>query len=92
MYKREYQWSFNKALLSMNAYESVNKLTKSEHGVMIALILFPHNFWKLGKRKYIKNRNWDEPKYLHKLKKLIKYNDSEQKFLNEYMEYIHSLL
>lgn len=92
MYKSEYKWSFKKALLSINAYESVNKLTKSEHGVMIGLILFPHNFWKLGKRKYIKNSNWDESKYLHKLKNLIKYNDSEQKFLNEYMKYIHNVL
>jgi CotS family spore coat protein len=91
MHKSEYQWSFEKALLIMNAYESINKLTKSEYEAMIALILFPHKFWKLGKKRYTKNQNWDERKYLHKLNKVIKYSEAEEKFLNEYMEYINNV-
>ena len=90
MYKSEYQWSFGKALLIMNAYESIHKLTKSEYEVMIALILFPNKFWKLGKKKYIKNKCWNESKYFHKFNRLIKFNEEEQKFLDEYMEYIHN--
>ncbi len=92
MHKSEYRWSFEKALLIINAYESINKLTKSEYEAMIALILFPHKFWKLGKKKYIKGQNWDEKKYLHKLNKVIKYNEAEEKFLNEYMQYINNVL
>jgi CotS family spore coat protein len=92
MYKAEYQWSFDKALLIINAYNSVYKLSKNEYEIMIALIMFPHKFWKLGKKKYQKNKNWNETKYLHKLNKLIKYDEPQQKFLNEYMKYINNIL
>ena len=90
MYKSEYKWDFTKASLIMKAYESINKLTRSEHVVMLALILFPHKFWKLGKKKYTRNKSWDESKYLHKVKKLLKYNEAEERFLNEYLEYINN--
>ena len=92
MHKSEYQWDFEKALLIMNAYDSINKLTKSEYEAMIALILFPHKFWKLGRKKYTKNKDWNELKYISKLNILIKYNELEQRFLNDYTEYINNLL
>ena len=91
MYKTEYKWSFEKALLIINSYTNIYKLSKSEYEVMIALILFPHKFWKLGKKRYLKSKNWNESKYLHKLNKLIKYEDAEEVFLIEYMEYINKL-
>jgi CotS family spore coat protein len=92
MYKTEYQWSFDKALSIINAYNSIYKLSKNEYELMIALIIFPHKFWKLGKKRYVKNKNWNEAKYLHKLNRLIKYQEPQQKFLNEYVEYINNLL
>jgi len=91
MNKTEYQWNFDKALLIINAYNSINKLSKNEYEVMIALILFPHKFWKLGKKRYLKNKNWNESKFLMKLNKLIQYDDLQQKFLNKYMEYVTNL-
>ena len=92
MHKSEYQWDFEKALLIIKAYASINKLTKSEYEAMIALILFPHKFWKLGKKRYTKNKGWNESKYIDKLTKITKYNEPEQKFLNEYTDYINNTL
>jgi CotS family spore coat protein len=91
MYKTEYQWNFEKALLIINAYNSIYKLSKDEYEVMIALIMFPHKFWKLGKKKYEKNKNWNEKKYIHKLNRLIKYYEPQERFLKDYMECINNL-
>ncbi|MBC8059138.1 MAG: CotS family spore coat protein [Clostridiaceae bacterium] len=91
MYKTEYQWNFDKALLIINAYNSVYKLSKNEYEVMIALIMFPHKFWKLGKKRYEKYKNWNEAKYLHKLDRLINYHEPQQKFLKEYVAYVDKL-
>jgi CotS family spore coat protein len=91
MYKTEYKWSFDKALLIINAYNSVYNLSKSEYEVMLALIIFPHKFWKLGKKRYIKNKNWNESKYVHKLNKLIKYDELQEEFLKQYIEYVSNL-
>ena len=75
MYKNEYQWDFSKAKLLIEAYNFENKFSKEEVRAMLALIIFPHKFWKLGKKRYIKYKNWNEVRYMHKLNRLIKYNE-----------------
>lgn len=88
MFKRGYKWDFNKAKEIIESYNSVRKLTKSEVEVMLALIVFPQKYWKLGNRRYIKHKKWSEVKYMHKLNKLIKYNEYQQKFLDEYLNFL----
>lgn len=87
MFKKNYQWDFEKARFIIDGYNSVKKLSVSEIEVMLALIVFPHKFWKLGKKRYIKHKGWNETKYMHKLNKLIRYNDLQQKFLEDYQNY-----
>lgn len=89
MFKSSYKWDFNKAKIFIEAYTSINKLSKSELEVMLSLIIFPYKFCKLGKKRYTKNKAWDEPKYMHKLTKLIKYNDMQNKFLEDYLSYLN---
>lgn len=91
MFKSEYQWDFSKAKQIIESYASVNKLTKNDLEIMLALIIFPHKFWKLGKKRYSKNKNWNEAKYYHKLLKLIKYDELEQNFLQEYLKYLNEI-
>ncbi|WP_125153695.1 CotS family spore coat protein [Clostridium rectalis] len=90
MFKKEYQWNFEKARKLIEAYNEVNKLSKSEIEAMLSLITFPHKFWKLGKKRYIKHKNWSESKYMNKLTKLIKYDEDEQKFLEDYVQYVNN--
>lgn len=90
MYKKDYQWDFEKARIIIEAYSSVNNLTKEDLEIMLAIIMFPHKFWKLGKKKYIKNKNWSTQKYIHKLKRLIKYFDNQQIFFKEYIEFTNN--
>jgi len=58
---------------------------------MLALIIFPHRFWKLGKKRYLKYKNWTEERYIGKLNKLIQYDKLQQKFLENYIEYVNNI-
>jgi CotS family spore coat protein len=50
MFKNSYQWDFQKTKILIEAYNSCQKLSRSELEVMLALIIFPHKFWKLGNK------------------------------------------
>jgi len=91
MFKKEFQWNFEKAREIIEAYMTINPLTKNELEVMLALIIFPHNFWKLGKKRYIKYKNWTEAKYMHKLNKLIDSDELQQNFLINYLDFLNSI-
>lgn len=91
MFKRNFKWDFDKAKMLIDAYISINKLDKNELEVMLALIIFPYKFWKLGRKRYIKHKSWDESKYMHKLTKLIKYDELQNKFLEDYLSYLNEL-
>lgn len=88
MFKKEYQWDFEKARVMIEAYSSINKLSESELKAMLSMIIFPHKFCRLGKKRYIKHKDWSENKYLRKLNKLLRYSDAQQKFLNDYLDYL----
>jgi len=91
MFKRNYKWDFNKAKMLIDSYISINKLDKNELEVMLALIIFPYKFCKIGKKRYIKHKAWDESKYMHKLTKLIKYDELQNKFLEDYLSNLNEL-
>lgn len=88
MTKKEYMWDFNKAKSIIEAYSSINKLTVNEIEIMFSLIVFPHKFWKIGHKRYIKHKNWSEYKYMKKLNKIVLNEKYEKKFMKEYMEYV----
>ncbi|WP_396276636.1 CotS family spore coat protein [Haloimpatiens lingqiaonensis] len=88
MYKKNYRWDFKKAKLIIEAYNSVNKISKDELEIMLALIIFPHKFWKLGRKKYVRHKNWNELKYSKRIEKIIAYNELEDKFIEDFLEYI----
>ena len=88
MFKNEYRWDFSKAQQFIEAYNEDNKLSKAELEIMLALIVFPHKFWKLGRKRYDKHKNWTEFKYMHKLDSLLKYNELQEIFLKDYLNYL----
>jgi len=91
MHKSEYKWDFNKAKKIIEAYMTVNPLTKNELEVMLALIIFPHKFWKLGRKRYVKYKSWTEDRYRSKLNRLIRYTELQQQFLQDYIEFVDNI-
>lgn len=92
MYNSHYKWDFSKAKILIEAYNSVNKLSLEELEIMLAHIIFPRKFWKLGKKRYVKEKDWEESKYIHKLKRIIKFNDKQKKFIEAYKIYLYDFV
>ncbi len=88
MFKKAYGWNFYFAKTLIEAYSFTNKLSKEDLEIMLALIIFPYSFFKLGRKRYMKQKKWSETKYLHKLSKITNYNETQQKFFNDYSAYV----
>lgn len=88
MFKKAYGWDFNFAKDLIEAYNSANRISKEDLEIMLALIIFPHKFCKLGKKRYTKQKKWSEIKYLHKLNIIISYNETQEKFFRNYLIFL----
>ncbi|SHI71550.1 spore coat protein, CotS family [Clostridium amylolyticum] len=91
MFSHNYKWDFEKARCIIEAYSSEKKLTKLELKLILAAIAFPHRFWKLGKKRYVKTNNWSEIRFMKKIKKIYKYKKRYETFLIEFQQYINLL-
>ncbi|MBV7276567.1 CotS family spore coat protein [Clostridiaceae bacterium UIB06] len=90
MFKKTHKWDFQKAKLIIEEYCSIVQLNRNELETMLALIIFPHKFCKLGKKRYIKHKVWEETKYTYKLNRLVRYNTNQDRFLDDYLAYINN--
>lgn len=90
MYKKEFEWDFNYAKEVIETYSSIKKLSLDEVNLILAYIAFPHKFWKIGRKRYLKKKNFSEGKFNHKLRRIIKFKDKEEKFIEEFNNFINS--
>jgi len=88
MFKEAYGWNFYFAKTIIEAYSSTNTLNREDLEIMLALIIFPYKFWKLGRKRYMKQKKWSETKYLRKLSKITNYNETQERFFNDYSAYL----
>ncbi len=84
LHKKVYGWRFEVAQELINTYSSVNKLTFEEYEILLAFIIFPHKYWKLGSKRYYKSKKWNEEKYLKRLYRIEGYLDIQKKFVEDY--------
>ncbi|HEY5563336.1 MAG TPA: hypothetical protein VIK72_16580 [Clostridiaceae bacterium] len=88
MFISNFHWDFLYAKTFLEAYSLENKLSKDELKIILAFIIFPKDFWKLGYNKYIKHVEIEENNYIHKLNKIVKYLVEEEAFINNFSQYI----
>jgi CotS family spore coat protein len=88
MFKKAYGWNFKFAKALIEAYNSINRLNKEDLEIMLCFIIFPYKFWKLGNKRYTKQKKWAEAKYLHKLNKITSHNETQDKFFHEYLSFL----
>ncbi|GAA0176842.1 CotS family spore coat protein [Clostridium sediminicola] len=89
MSKSEYNWDFQKAKEILESYMKIKPMSKDELDIMLAMMIFPHKFWKLGRKRYYKHKNWSERKYNKKFKKLLTRFDKEDEFIKEFDKYVN---
>lgn len=91
MSKKEYNWDFEKAKLLIENYMEIKPLSNDELDIMLAMMIFPHKFWKLGRKRYYKHKNWSERKYNKKLNRLLDKLSKENEFIDEFVKYIKEI-
>lgn len=91
MNKKEYKWDFSVAKNIIDSYTMYNPLSKEEITMILSFICFPYDFWKIGRKRYIRHKNYTEEKYMRKLDKIISYKEAKEKFFYEYINYANSL-
>jgi CotS family spore coat protein len=87
LFKSEYAWKFSAAENIISEYRKIRDLSYEEICAMLSFIIFPHKFWKLGKKRYIKDKNWSDFRYENKLYKVVRYKDEIVQFMKDYKEF-----
>lgn len=85
--KKKYKWDFDLCRRIIESYCTVRPMTREEYEIMLAILIYPHKFWKLGKKRYIRNKKWKEEKYRKKLKRLIREKPYKREFIYCYIKF-----
>jgi len=85
MNKKKYSWNYEIAKEMLGIYDKVRKMEDDEYEIILGYLLIPHRFWKLGKKRYFKDKEWSEEKYLKKLEKEVRYKKKREEFVNKFI-------
>ena len=83
--KTKFRWDFDLCRRIIDAYDSVRPISNNELYPLLAVIAFPHKYWKFGKKRYIKKKKWSEEDYQNKLKKVINMQQYKFEFVSNFM-------
>lgn len=85
--KKRYKWDFDLCRRIIESYCAVRPMSREEYGILLAMLVFPHKFWKLGKKRYVKAKRWNEEKYKKKLKRLLRQMQYKREFIYCYVNF-----
>lgn len=85
--KTKFRWDFDLCRKIIDAYDSVRPISRDELYPLLAMIAFPHKYWKFGKKRYIKKKKWSEEDYQRKLKKVINMQQYKFEFVRNFLSF-----
>lgn len=85
--KHKFKWDFDLCRRIIEAYDSVRPISRDELYPLLAMLTFPHKFWKFGKKRYVKKKAWTEKDYQNKLKKIITLQKYKVEFVRSFMTF-----
>lgn len=83
--KTKFKWDFDLCRRIIDAYDNVRPISREELYPLLAMIAFPHKYWKFGKKRYIKKKKWSEEDYQSKLKKVINMQEYKFEFVRSFI-------
>lgn len=83
--KTKYKWDFDLCRRIIDAYDQVRPISEDELYPLLAMIVFPHKFWKFAKKRYIKKKPWTEAEFQTKLKKVINMRNYKRDFVRNFI-------
>lgn len=85
--KKKFRWDFDLCRRIIESYCKARPMTKEEYEMLLAMLIFPHKFWKLGRKRYVKNKKWNEDKYRKKLHRLLREREYKREFIYCYINF-----
>jgi len=85
--KKRFKWDFDLCRNIIESYCKVRPMIKEEYEILLAMLVFPHKFWKLGRKRYVKKKKWKEDKYSKKLKRLLRGRQYKREFIYCYINF-----
>jgi CotS family spore coat protein len=85
--KKKFKWDFDLCRRIIESYCKVRPMSKEEYEILLAMLVFPHKFWKLGRKRYVKDKKWNEEKYRKKLQRLLREMKYKREFLYCYISF-----
>jgi CotS family spore coat protein len=85
--KKKFRWDLDLCRRIIESYCRVRPMLKEEYTILLAILIFPHKFWKLGRKRYIKNKKWEEKRYRKKLNRLLKQKEYMREFIYCYINF-----
>lgn len=68
---KKYNWSYPVASFIMDAYQTINPISRDELGVMKAVFYFPQKFWRISTRFFHQHEHYPPDRLLRKLHKCL---------------------
>lgn len=87
MFKREFLWNFDYARNIIEAYEEENSLNREEKMMMLAIIIYPSKFYRMGKNYYKRCFVNKDDNGLEVLKRIEENIEKINLFMEEYYKY-----
>lgn len=83
--KHVFRWDFDLCRRIIDAYSEVRPISRDELYPLLAMLSFPHKYWKFGKKRYVRKKDWSEEDYQNKLKKIITMQKYKVEFVRNFM-------
>ena len=84
--KRDFLWDLDICRQIIDSYNNIKPLEKEEYKLLLSIIIFPKKFCKLGKKRFIKKKDWPEQKFVRKLKRLVFSKDCKEEFIEGFKQ------
>jgi len=85
--KKHFRWDFDFCRRIIEEYCKVRPLAKEEYEILLSILIFPHKFWRLGRKRYVRNKKWNEDEYGKKLRRLHKERQYKREFIYCYIKF-----
>lgn len=83
--KHVFKWDFDLCRRIIDAYSEIRPISRDELYPLLAILVFPHKYWKFGKKRYVKKKDWSEQDYQNKLKKIVKLQKHKVEFVRNFI-------
>lgn len=89
---RKCDWKTNEAINIIEAYTSIEPISKEEFFLLLIILQFPQKFWRIINKYYNSRRTWREKNFFSKFEEVTYEISHHETFLKDLRKYIESVV